>query len=68
MNQGKYVFAQLIEFLSPNDFIRYVAKYKGNYKVKTFTCWHQFLYMMFGQLSNRDSLSDFNYLSPISTT
>lgn len=58
MNQGKYVFAQLIEFLSPNDFIRYVAKYKGNYKVKTFTCWHQFLYMMFGQLSNRDSLSD----------
>lgn len=58
MNQGKYVFAQLIEFLNPNDFIRCVAKYKGNYKVKTFTCWHQFLYMMFGQLSNRDSLSD----------
>ena len=58
MNQGKYVFAQLIEFLNPNDFIRFVAKYKGNYKVKTFTCWHQFLYMIFGQLSNRDSLSD----------
>ncbi len=58
MNLGKYVFAQLIEFLSPNDFIRCVAKYKGNYKVKTFSCWHQFLYMMFGQLSNRDSLSD----------
>jgi hypothetical protein len=58
MNQGKYVFAQLIEFLSHNDFIRCVAKYQGNYKVKTFTCWHQLLYMMFGQLSNRDSLSD----------
>lgn len=58
MNQGKYVFAQLNDFLNPNDFIRCVAKYKGNYKVKTFTCWHQFLYMMFGQLSNRDSLSD----------
>ena len=58
MNQGKYVFAQLIEFLSHNDFISCVSKYKGNYKVKTFTCWHQLLYMIFGQLSNRDSLSD----------
>jgi len=58
MNQGKYVFAQLIEFLPHNDFIRCVSKYKGNYKVKSFTCWHQFLYMIFGQLSNRDSLSD----------
>jgi Domain of unknown function (DUF4372)/Transposase DDE domain len=58
MNQGKYVFAQLIEFLSHNDFIRCVSKYHGNYKVKTFTCWHQLLYMVFGQLSNRDSLSD----------
>ena len=58
MNQGKYVFSQLIEFLSHNDFIRCVAKYQGNYKVKTFTCWHQLLYMVFGQLSNRDSLSD----------
>ena len=58
MNQGKYVFAQLIEFLSHNDFIRCVSNYQGNYKIKTFTCWHQLLYMVFGQLSNRDSLSD----------
>ncbi len=58
MNQGKYVFAQLIEFLSHNDFIRCVSRYQGNYKVKTFTCLHQLLYMTFGQLSNRDSLSD----------
>ncbi len=58
MNQGKYVFAQLIEFLPHNDFIRCVRHYQGNYKVKTFTCWHQLLYMIFGQLSHRDSLSD----------
>ncbi len=58
MNQGKYVFAQLIEFLSHNDFIRCVSKYDGNYKVKTFTCWHQLLYMIFVQLSHRESLSD----------
>lgn len=58
MHQGKYVFSQLIEFLAPNDFIRCVSKYKGNYKTRTFSCWHQMLYMIFGQLSNRDSLSD----------
>ena len=58
MNQGRFVFAQLIEFLSPNDFIRCVEKFNGNHKVQTFTCWHQMLYMIFGQLSHRDSLSD----------
>lgn len=58
MNQGKYIFSQLIEFLSYNDFISCIAKFKGNYKVRTFSCWHQLLYMIFGQLSNRDSLSD----------
>lgn len=58
MNQGKYVFAQLIEFLSNREFVACVRKYDGNYKVKSFTCWHQLLYMIFGQLSNRESLSD----------
>ena len=58
MNQGKYVFAQLIEFLSHNDFNVCVTKYQGNYKIKSFTCWHQMLYMVFGQLANRESLSD----------
>jgi hypothetical protein len=58
MNQGKYVFSQFIEFLSHNDFIRCVAQYRGNYKVRTFSCWHQMLHMIFGQLSSRDSLSD----------
>ena len=58
MNQGQYVFAQLTAFLSHNDFNRCVKKYEGNYKVKTLTCWHQFLFMMFGQLSRRESLSD----------
>jgi hypothetical protein len=51
-------FSKLIEFLSHNDFIRCVAKYDGNYKVKTFTCCHQLLYMIFGQISNRESLGD----------
>jgi hypothetical protein len=58
MNTGKYVFPQVISILDPNVFKKCIDKYKGNYKVKDFTCWHQLLCMMFGQLANRESLSD----------
>jgi hypothetical protein len=58
MNQGKYVFAQIIEFLSMRVFDTCVERYKSNNYVKHFTCWHQLLCMMFGQLCNRESLSD----------
>jgi len=58
MNQGKYVFAQLFEFISHNDFIKCVKKYNGDYKTKHFGCWKQFLCMAFGQLTHRESLTD----------
>ncbi len=58
MNTGKYIFAQLIEFLPQRIFDRIVMKYEGDKYVKHFTCWNQLLVMMFGQLSNRDSLRD----------
>jgi hypothetical protein len=58
MNTGKYVFAQVTEFLSTNDFTKCVSKFKGNYQVKHFTCWHQLMCMLFGQLGNRESRSD----------
>ena len=58
MNKSKYVFAQLVEFLDNNKFRHLVDKYEGNRYVKHFTCWNQLLGLMFGQLSNRESLSD----------
>ena len=58
MNRGKYVFAQIFDFVSHNDFNKLVKKYKGNYKVKHFSCWNQFLCMAFGQITHRESLSD----------
>ena len=58
MNTGKYVFAQVASFISFNDFNKCILKYEGNFKVKHFTCWHQLMCLMFGQLSNRTSLSD----------
>lgn len=58
MNQGKYVFSQVVEFLPSRLFDKYVNLFDGNKKVKHFTCWNQLLCMMFGQLSSRDSLRD----------
>lgn len=58
MNQGKYVFAQIVEFLPQRIFDKFVRKYEGNKYVRHFTCWNQLLCMVFGQLTNRDSLRD----------
>ena len=58
MNQGKYVFAQLTEFLPQRVFDGLVTKYSGNKYVRYFTCWSQLLCMIFGQLTNRESLRD----------
>ena len=58
MNQGKYVFSQIVTFLPARVFDRCVQQFKGDKWVKHFTCWNQLLCMMFGQLSNRDSLRD----------
>lgn len=58
MNKGKYVFAQLVEFLPQRVFDGLVLKYSGNKHVRHFTCWNQLLCMIFGQLTNRDSLRD----------
>jgi transposase len=58
MNGGKYVFAQISSFLPQRIFDGIVARYKGDHHVRHFTCWNQLLCMMYGQLSNRESLRD----------
>ena len=58
MNKDKYVFSQLVTFLDEFKFLRIVKKYEGNKYIKSYTCWNQLLTMMFGQLSNRESLRD----------
>lgn len=58
MYQGKYVFAQITEFLPRRVFDGLVQKYNGNKHIRTFTCWNQMLCMVFGQLTTRDSLRD----------
>ena len=58
MNSGKYLFAQLMDSLPKRDFDRCVRKYKGNYRIRRFSCFDQFLCMAFAQLTYRHSLRD----------
>ena len=58
MNQGKFIYSQLTDFLPKRIFDGLVAKYNGDKRVRHFSCWNQLLSMVFGQLTGRDSLRD----------
>ena len=58
MHTGKAVFAQLMEWIHPEQFRRCVLRYDGNNKVREFPCWDQFLAMAFAQITSRESLAD----------
>jgi FOG: Transposase and inactivated derivatives len=58
MNQGKYVYSQLTDFLPKRVFDCLVDKYDGNKHVRFFTCWNQLSCMLFGQLTGRESMRD----------
>jgi hypothetical protein len=58
VNSGKTIFAQLMDFLPVYEFHQCVQRYHGHYKMKSFSCWNQFLCMAFAQLTYRESLRD----------
>ena len=58
MNQGKYIFSQIMGLVSSTSFQTIVNRHFGDYKVRDFSCWKQFLCMAFGQLTHRESISD----------
>jgi len=58
MNAGKSIFSQLTDFLPSTEFRECVERYRGDYKLKSFSCWDQFLCMAFAQLTYRESLRD----------
>lgn len=58
MNSGKIIFSQIMEFLPSYEFRLCVNRYRGQYKIKSFSCWDQFLCMSFAQLTYRESLRD----------
>ena len=58
MHAGKLVFAQVMEFAPWHTFRRLVAKYRGDFNVRSFSCLDQFLCLAFAQLTYRESLRD----------
>jgi len=58
MNSGQSVFAQLMAWLPRHQFHRCVRRYRGNHRVRSFSCYDQFLCMAFAQLTYRESLRD----------
>ena len=58
MNSGKYVFSQILELVNRYEFEKIVKTHKGNYRVREFNCWNQFIQLFFGQLTNLNSLRD----------
>jgi hypothetical protein len=58
MNQGKYVFSQIMGLIPYKQFQTIVNRHFGDYKVRDFSCWKQFLCMAFGQITHRESISD----------
>ena len=58
MNSGQSLFSQLLAHVPDHEFRKCVARYSGNHRVRTFSCWDQFLCMTFAQLTFRESLRD----------
>ena len=58
MSTEKTIFAQLLSFIPRHEFDKCVARYDGDYRVRSFTCWEQFIVMCFAQLTYRESLRD----------
>ncbi len=58
MDQGQYIFSQIMNFLPKKKFDRCVDLYGGNYRMRSFSCFDQFLCMSFAQLTYRESLRD----------
>lgn len=58
MNSGRTIFSQIMDYIPAYEFRQCVERYSGNYKIKSFSCWDQFLSMAFAQFTYRESLRD----------
>jgi hypothetical protein len=58
MYTGRIVFSQLMDFIEKSEFEKCVQRYQGNYRIRKFYCYDQYLCMAFAQLTYRESLRD----------
>jgi len=55
---SRNVFNQIFQFVPKREFRRCVLRYSGDHRIRSFSCWDQFLCMSFAQLTRRESLRD----------
>ena len=65
MNKGRYLFAQIKEFIPRYEFDKLVTKYNGYFHVKDLTCYNQLLHLLFGQLTGCESLREIGFYNYI---
>lgn len=58
MNNGKYIFAQVLSLINKYEFQKCVKRYNGDYRTRELNCWNQFAQLFFGQLTARNGLRD----------
>jgi len=58
MNTDRTIFSQIMDFIPRHHFNQCVRRYRGHYRMRTFSCFDQFLCMAFAQLTFRESLRD----------
>ena len=58
MNIGKYIFAQVIDFIPRYQFDKLVKRYKGDWHAKDLSCYNQLLHLLFGQITGCVSIRD----------
>ena len=58
MNTDRIICSQIMDFIPKHIFNQCVRRYRGNYRLRTFSCFDQFLCMTFAQLTFKESLRD----------
>jgi hypothetical protein len=58
MNAGRTILSQVIDHAPNKEFQKCVARYGGASNPRGFSCWDQYLAMVFAQLTFRESLRD----------
>lgn len=52
------IFRQMLQLISRLDFQSIVKHHQGDYRVRRLHCWDQFIFLLLGQFSRRDSLRE----------
>ena len=58
MYHGRIVFSQIMDYFPLRRFKSCVTRYRGDHRIKSFTCLDQFYCLTFAQLTGRESLRD----------